>query len=215
MGYENLKEKLMTAKKESIRKYISILSNGKTVIDNLDYYNNSSIRNCKDLMFMTMEDIIKDKAKKYGNFEYAEFDYAFGPIYNKEEYEKNSEKIDGLDVAFEDMRFYSYDSRIYNDRKEIEKNEWDDGYPYGIQSAINYDELMSKLKENDFLIKGPTSSEELIEEIKKGNNFLVTIGVNLSDKKLCEVCPDNILESQTEEEPTKEKTFFKTFKKNK
>ena len=74
---------------------------------------------------------------------------------------------------------------------------------------------MSKLKENDFLIKGPTSSEELIEEIKKGNNFLVTIGANLSDKKLCEVCPDDILESQTEEEPKKEKTFLKKFRNNK
>ena len=211
MGYENLKEKLITAKNESAKNYISILSNGKTVIDNLDYFNNSSARNCKDFMFMTMEDMIKDSAKKYGNFEYAEFDYAFGPIYDKEEYDKNNGNIEGLDVAFKDMRFYSYDTRIYNDQKMVKKEEYIKGYPYGIQSTIDYDELMSKLEKNNFLVNGPASSEELIEEIKKGNTFLVTIGINLSDKKLCEVYPNEALENQTEEvtveEPEKSKVY--------
>ena len=206
MGYENLQEKLIAAKNEGAKNYISILSNGETVIDNLDYFNNSSARNCKDFMFMTMEDMIKDSAKKYGSFEYAEFDYAFGPIYDKEEYDKNNGNIEGLDVAFRDMRFYSYDTRIYNDQKMIKKEEYIKGYPYGIQSTIDYDELMSKLDKNNFLIKGPATSEELIEEIKKGNNFLVTIGVNLSNKKLSEVCPNEKLSLDVEEQEEPEKT---------
>ena len=228
MGYDNLREILINTKKESCKNYISILSNGETVDDNLSYFNNSPLRKYSDLIYSTMEDIIKNNAKSYGNFEYVEFDYAFGPIYDKIEYEKNNESIDGLETAFKDIRFYSYDSRIYNNQNMIKKNAWDKGYIYNIQSTIDYDNLMSKLNREGYLVIGPSTSKELIEKIKLGEKFLVTIGINLSDKKLYEVCPKEYLENGLvngnieqdtmtkieSDEKTKNKVFLKKFKFN-
>ena len=103
-----------------------------------------------------------------------------GLLFNKEDIDEENNIKENAKPIEDIVHCYTGDIKSYLDGEQSNEKDY---YNYHIQGFVNYDTLVSTMKENGLTFDGPENFIEFKEQILSKNNFDISLVADLKAKK--------------------------------
>ena len=184
----------------------------------VEYFNNGIIRTEKhradkrmtpyqlDDTISTIEYVFSSGAETFArncSYDKITLGLEIGLLFNKEDVDDENNIKENAEPIENIVHCYTGDITSYLNDEQSNERDYNN---YHIQGFVDYDTLVSTMKENGLTFDGPENFVEFKEQILSGNNFDISLVADLKAKKE----EKEEIKVEVKEEPKKlvKKTFF-------